>query len=122
MTGSAVTPAVWGIYVSLVPLGIGIALQYPGLPALTLNRVSDDERPRAVSTFTMFVDILTGCGGQFVGGIAAAVGGYRSAFVGVAMCSLVALLILRFLVLVRPAEETLPDPEVVVLREELSEK
>lgn len=70
----------------------------------------------------MFFDIATGSGGQFVGGIAAAVGGYQSAFAAAAMCSLVTLLILRFLVLVRPAEETLPDPEVVVLREELSEK
>ena len=49
VTGSAATAAVWGICVSLVPLGIGIALQCPGLPALTLNRVSDDERPRAPS-------------------------------------------------------------------------
>ena len=69
----------------------------------------------------MLFDIATGSGGQLVGGIAA-VGGYRSAFAAAAVCSLVALLILRFLVLVRPAEETLPDPEVVVLREELSEK
>lgn len=38
------------------------------------------------------------------------------------MCSLVTLLILRFLVLVSPVEETLPDPEVVVLREGWSEK
>ncbi|WP_405626168.1 MULTISPECIES: hypothetical protein [Streptomyces] len=73
-------------------------------------------------TFTAFFDIATGSGGQFVGGIAATVGGYRSAFAAAAMCSLVTLLILRFLVLVSPVEETLPDPEVVVLREGLSEK
>lgn len=72
-------------------------------------------------TFTAFFDIATGSGGQFVGGIAATVGGYRSA-AAAAMCSLVTLLILRFLVLVSPVEETLPDPEVVVLREGLSEK
>ncbi|AXI76297.1 MFS transporter [Peterkaempfera bronchialis] len=103
MVGFAVTPSVLGIYLSLIPLGTGIALQYPGLLALTVNRVSEEERPRAVSTFTMFFDLATGIGGLFVGGIVA-VGGYRSAFAACAACSLLGLVLLRLFVVARPTE------------------
>lgn len=104
MIGFAVTPSVVGIYASLLPLGIGIALQYPGLLALTVNRVPEDERPQAVSTFTMFFDISTGLGGLFVGGVVA-VGGTRSAFAACAACALLGLLFLRLFVL-RPVTGT----------------
>jgi predicted MFS family arabinose efflux permease len=78
-----------------------MALQYPGLLALAINRVSDDERPRAVSTFTMFFDIAAGFGGLLVGSVAA-VGGYRSAFAACAGCSLLGLVFLWVFVLERP--------------------
>jgi MFS family permease len=101
MGGFAITPNVAGLYLALVPLGIGMALQYPGLLALAINRVSDDERPRAVSTFTMFFDIAAGFGGLLVGSVAA-VGGYRSAFAACAGCSLLGLVFLWVFVLERP--------------------
>lgn len=101
MTGFAVTPDVVGIYLSLVPLGVGIALQYPGLLALTINRVAEDDRPRAVSTFTMFFDVSTGLGGLLVGAMAS-IGGYRTAFGGCAMAALVGVVCLKLFVLTRP--------------------
>jgi MFS family permease len=97
MTGFAVTPSVIGIYAALVPLGIGMALQYPGLLALAINRVSEQDRPRAVSTFTMFFDIAAGLGGLLMGAFAT-VGGYRAAFAAAAGCSLLGLFFLRLFV------------------------
>jgi predicted MFS family arabinose efflux permease len=104
MGGFALTPSVSGIYVALVPLGIGMALQYPGLLALAVNRVSDEDRPAAISTFTMFFDIAAGVGGLLIGSVAA-VGGYRSAFGAAAVCSCIGLVLLWTLVLNRSMDE-----------------
>jgi MFS family permease len=98
----ALTPSWPGLYLALLPLAIGIALQYPGLMALVLSDVDDRVRPSAISTFTMFFDIAQGLGGLVVG-IAAALGGYRAVFGFGAMCSAVGLVILVILVLPRYA-------------------
>ena len=102
LTLMAVTPSWQGIYLAIVPLAIGIALQYPGLMALVLSDVDDRTRPSAISTFTMFFDIAQGLGGLVVG-LAAAVGGYRSVFGVGAVCSVIGLTILVGFVLPRYA-------------------
>lgn len=94
----AITPSWPGIYLALVPLATGIALQYPGLMALVLSDVDDRVRPSAISTFTMFFDIAQGLGGLVVG-IAAALGGYRAVFGFGALCSAIGLLLLVAIVL-----------------------
>ncbi len=98
----AVTPSWPGIYLALIPLATGIALQYPGLMALVLSDVDDRIRPSAISTFTMFFDIAQGLGGLVVG-VAAALGGYRTVFGFGALCSVIGLLLLVALVLPRYA-------------------
>lgn len=100
----AVTPSWPGIYLAIVPLAVGIALQYPGLMALVLSDVSDRVRPSAISTFTMFFDISQGLGGLVVG-LAAAFGGYRAVFGFGAACSAAGLVVLVTLVLPRYAKK-----------------
>ncbi|MDD2859320.1 MAG: MFS transporter [Candidatus Nanopelagicales bacterium] len=110
----AITPSWQGIYLAIVPLAIGIALQYPGLMALVLSDVDDRTRPSAISTFTMFFDIAQGLGGLVVG-LAAAFGGYRSVFAVGAVCSLIGLAILVGLVLPRYARSgALSSPNTAV--------
>lgn len=96
----AVTPGWVGLYVAIVPLAIGIALQYPGLMALVLSKADDRTRPSAIATFTMFFDIAQGLGGLVVG-LAAAVGGYRAVFGTGAVCSMIGLVVLVVWVLPR---------------------
>ena len=103
----AVTPSWPGIYLALIPLATGIALQYPGLMALVLSDVDDRVRPSAISTFTMFFDIAQGLGGLVVG-IAAALGGYRAVFGFGALCSVIGLVMLVVLVLPRYAKSVIP--------------
>ena len=106
LAGFTVAPAVSWLYGSAVVFGIGMALQYPGLLALTVNRVPARERDAAVSTFTMFFDLAAGVGGLLLGAVAA-VGGYRSAFGACAACSLAGLVVLW--TLVRAGEPAGPD-------------
>ena len=96
----AITPSWPGLYLAMVPLAVGIALQYPGLMALVLSNVDERTRPAAISTFTMFFDIAQGVGGLVVG-LAAAFGGYRAVFGAGAVCSLIGLAVLVGLVLPR---------------------
>ncbi|MDO8733302.1 MAG: MFS transporter [Actinomycetota bacterium] len=96
----AITPGWLGLYLAMVPLAVGIALQYPGLMALVLSNVDDRTRPSAISTFTMFFDIAQGIGGLVVG-LAAAFGGYRAVFGAGAICSMIGLAVLVGLVLPR---------------------
>lgn len=103
----AITPSWPGIYLALVPLATGIALQYPGLMALVLSDVDDRIRPSAISTFTMFFDIAQGLGGLVVG-IAAALGGYRAVFGFGALCSVVGLVLLVVVVLPRYSQTVTP--------------
>lgn len=104
----AITPGWIGLYLAMVPLAVGIALQYPGLMALVLSNVNDRTRPAAISTFTMFFDIAQGIGGLVVG-LAAAFGGYRAVFGAGAICSLIGLAVLVGLVLPRYTRVSAPS-------------
>ena len=108
LTIMAITPGWMGLYLAMVPLAVGIALQYPGLMALVLSNVDDRTRPAAISTFTMFFDIAQGVGGLVVG-LAAAFGGYRAVFGAGAVCSLIGLAVLVGLVLPRYGRVTAPS-------------
>ncbi|MFI5956269.1 MFS transporter [Cryptosporangium sp. NPDC051539] len=103
----AAAPSPLWIYVGIVPLGTGIAFQYPGLMALVISRVKESEQAAAVSTFTMFFDVATGLGGLVVGQ-AAALGGYRAAFGAAACCSVLGLVLLRTTVARDPARVVTP--------------
>ena len=59
-----------GVFVSTVIMAIGISFNYPSLMAMTVNAVSERERVRAISTFTMFFEIGTAAGGLLFGTLA----------------------------------------------------
>jgi len=92
--GLAIVAAIatpWGLYGGTFVLGAGMALQYPALIALAVRRAPEHDRAAVLGTFTSFFDLASGFGGAFVG-IAAAFGGYRSAFgagAGLALAGLV---------------------------------
>jgi len=96
----AAHPSAVALYAGAVVFAVGIALQYPALLALTVNRVPAAERASAVSTFTMFFDVAQGVGRAALG-LVAALGSYRTSFAGGAVCALIALVLLRTWV-VRP--------------------
>ncbi len=106
LTGIAIAPSVAVVYLALVPFGIGIALQYPGLLALVISRAPDEHRSAAISTFTMFFDIASGLGAVLIG-VAAMIAGYRVAF---AVCAAAALLGLILLFLYASATEHHSEP------------
>ena len=54
-----VWPHPLGVFISTVIVGIGISFNYPGLMAMTVEAVPENERVRAISTFTMFFEIGT---------------------------------------------------------------
>ena len=72
----------------------GMALQYPALMAMAVNRADEHERAAVVGTFTAFFDLAQGAGGFVLGGVAAA-SGYRASFLGGAVCALLGLALLR---------------------------
>jgi len=100
MAGVATTPFALWAYIAIVPFAFGQALQYPGLLSLTLEDISERDRPVAISTFTLFFDISQGFGGLFVG-VVAAVAGYRAVFGSAALCAFIGLIIMLLVVLPR---------------------
>ena len=95
--GLAITAA-WarpvGLYVGAAVTGVGMAIQYPALMAMAVNRASDAERSSVVGSFTAFFDLAGGTGG-FVLGTVVSLGGYRAGFVAGSLCALAALALLR---------------------------
>ncbi len=100
MAGLATTMGPYWAYLAIVPFAIGQALQYPGLLSLTLDDISELDRPVAISTFTLFFDLSQGFGGLVVG-VIAAIGGYRSVFAASAVAAAIGLMILLAIVIPR---------------------
>ena len=83
-----------GVYVATVVLSMGMALLYPSLMAFTVNSVSEEERARALATFTMFFEVGIAAGGLLLGPVARW-SGDRGAFAGGAALVVVGLWVLR---------------------------
>jgi MFS family permease len=94
LTVVALVPAAWALWVAAALIGLGVAFNYPSLMALTVNRVRDDERAVAVSSFTMFFEVGTAASGLVVGAFAQAFGKQIGFFGGVVFC-LLGLWVLR---------------------------
>ncbi len=90
----AAVAAVWALWFAAVLIGIGAAFNYPSLNALTVNRVADDERAQAISSFTMFFEIGSAISGLAVGALAEVVG-KQSAFYGGVVMVLLGIVVLR---------------------------
>jgi MFS family permease len=83
-----------GVYAGTVVLSLGIALMYPSLMAFTVNSVSEEERSRALATFTMFFEVGLVAGGLLLGPVVRWTS-ERGAFAGGAVLALVGLWVLR---------------------------
>ncbi len=88
----------WSLWVGAAVVGLGMAFMYPSLMANVVNRVDDDERASALSSFTMFFEV-----GSVVGGVALGALGEiftkRAGFLGGAVIALLGLGVLwRFVV------------------------
>ena len=59
----------WALWVGAAGMGVGMAFMYPSLMANVINRVSDDERASALSSFTMFFELGTIVGGVALGAV-----------------------------------------------------
>lgn len=94
----AVLPGTGGLWVGTFVLGIGIAMLYPSLMAITVNSVPEGERAAVIGTFTMFFEVGAAVGGLLLGGVAS-VSSYQGAFGVGAAIALAGLVPLWFLVL-----------------------
>ncbi|MGA9276537.1 MFS transporter [Ilumatobacter sp.] len=113
----AAVEAVWALWFAAALIGIGAAFNYPSLNALTVNRVGDDERALAISSFTMFFEIGSAFSGVTVG-ILGEIVGKQSAFYGGVVMVLVGLFVLRRYVVPAGSPDAGPtvpgrNPEVV---------
>lgn len=90
----AAVPSAFGLYAATAVFAVGIALQYPALMAMAVNRADEHERASVVGTFTAFFDLAQGAGGLVLGSVAS-FGGYRASFAGGAVCALLGLSLLR---------------------------
>jgi MFS family permease len=98
----AAWPTTFGLYLATVVFSLGMALQYPALIRLVIERAADDERSSAIATFSIFFDLSQGIGLFVLGGVVA-LGGERSAFVTAAVLSASALLVLQRVTAAPPA-------------------
>lgn len=98
ITLAAAVAALWesalGIWLSAAIFAVGMALLFPALFALVIGGVSDDERSRAVGTFSIFFDLAGGVGVPLLG-VVVSVSDERWAFGAAALCGLAALAVLR---------------------------
>ncbi|WP_420451099.1 MFS transporter [Ilumatobacter sp.] len=99
--------ATWVLWASAALIGLGAAFNYPSLNALTVNRVSDDDRAAAISSFTMFFEIGSAVSGLTIGGLGEIVGKQHAFYGGVVMV-LVGLYVLRVHVVPSDASDAGP--------------
>jgi len=77
----------FGVYGGAVLVAIGMSFLYPSLLALAVNSVSEAQRVRVISTFTMFFEVGNVFGGVVIGGFAEATskrGGFAAGAVAAA--------------------------------------
>jgi MFS family permease len=87
-----------GVYLGTVVLSMGMALLYPSLMAFTVNSVSEEDRARALASFTMFFEVGTVAGGLILGSVAR-FAGEQGAFLGGAVMAMTGIWVLRRLLL-----------------------
>jgi MFS family permease len=76
----------WALWAAAALIGTGMAFMYPSLMALTVDRASEEDRPRAISSFTMFFEVGTAVGGLALGAIADSFGKRTGFAMAVASC------------------------------------
>lgn len=91
----AVVSAPAAIYAATVVFSLGMALLFPALFGLVVDRAPDDERSHAVGTFSLFFDLSQGVGAPVLGVFVTLAGTDRAAFVVGAIVAAVGLVVAR---------------------------
>ncbi len=99
----AAVAEVWALWAAAVLIGLGMAFLYPSLMANVVNRASEDERPSALSSLTMFFEAGTVVGGVVLGAVGE-IYSKRAGFFGGAVAALVGLVLLWQFVVAAPRE------------------
>lgn len=100
----------WALWLGAAVIGVGMAFLYPSLMANVVNRVEDDERASALSSFTMFFEIGSVVGGLVLGGLGD-IFTKRAGFLGGSIIALLGLMVMwRLVVESTPAVRTEPQP------------
>jgi len=86
LTLLAAVAETWALWAAAALIGTGMAFMYPSLMALTVDRASEEDRPRAISSFTMFFEVGTAVGGLALGAIADSFGKRTGFAMAVASC------------------------------------
>lgn len=98
ITLAAAVVAAWeswiAVWLAAAIFALGMSLLFPALFALVIGGVSDEERSRAVGTFSIFFDLAGGIGVPLLG-VVVSVASERWAFAVAAVCGLLALAVLR---------------------------
>jgi len=103
----ALIPDVPALWAASALMGLGVAFNYPSLMALSVNRASDRDRAKVVSSLTMFFEIGSAAGGLAIGALAQLVGKQYGFLGGVVSC-LLGLWILRVKVVPADAPDAGP--------------
>jgi MFS family permease len=90
----AAVGGVTGVWIAAALFAVGMSLLFPALFALVIGGVADDERSRAVGTFSIFFDLAGGVGVPLLG-VIVSVSDVRWAFAATVVSSLLALVVLR---------------------------
>lgn len=83
------------IYAATVVFSLGMALLFPALFGLVVERAPDRERSHAVGTFSLFFDLSQGLGAPLLGVFVTLTGTDRSAFVVGALVALAGIVVAR---------------------------
>ena len=100
----AVVSSSAAIYGATVVFSLGMALLFPALFGLVVERAPDDERSHAVGTFSLFFDLSQGVGAPVLGLFVTLFGTDRAAFVVGALVAGVGLVVARTRLPARQAE------------------
>jgi MFS family permease len=105
----AAIPEIWALWIAAVCIGFGAAFMYPSLVAFTINRSQERDRPRAISSFTMFFEAGTAAGGLALGGLAESFG-KRSAFAAAVGLCVIGAWLLRTVVIPAASPRARDEP------------
>lgn len=93
------------IFASTVVFSLGMALLFPALFGLVVERAPDHERSHAVGTFSLFFDLSQGVGAPVLGIFVTLSGSDRAAFVAGAVIALVGIVVARVQLPKRASED-----------------
>jgi MFS family permease len=103
------TPSAVALYAGVIVFSAGMAMNFPALLALVVNRSAEGDRAFAVASISVFFDLAFAVGALLMGGVVA-LAGERAAFAAGGLIALVGILPLRMAATPPAGQEVmLPD-------------